>query len=504
MQILYTVGRLTGVKPVSTVFLSEVTKMSDDRYFSGSVNRDGSSPTPFAGRSARGYASGSTTVFTNAGVSARTPNQPQRKSAAAAGASAAGAFGEYIEALDRQPAQPRPTTQPASFRQTSDDARTPQRTAASPQRTRPTPDRRQAEHRAATADKPSSPQRKAQSPAKKNTAKNTKSSKSADSKKTSKGANGSGGENPPAAKKRNKGVIVLSVILAVIILIGGCGAGALGFVLKDYKNTELADNAYVSEDKLKSSSKITNILLMGIDTEDTEAATRSDAMILMSIDSVHRRIKLTSFLRDMYVTVPGHGETKLTHACSYKNGGPQLTCDTIELNFGIKIDGFAKIGYDVFKEIIEAVGGITVAEIDATESKALAELEVYIDPGTNIHLDGNQALAYCRIRHGQSDFQRTERQRETIMLVLSKMKKTDPLKLVKLANSVASKVVSSMSKSQLIELAFKVLPCLLGSVEQTQIPTDGAWSYGTRDGLSVVLVDLEKNKNFLYEWIYGE
>ena len=90
------------------------------------------------------------------------------------------------------------------------------------------------------------------------------------------------------------------------------------------------------------------------------------------------------------------------------------------------------------------------------------------------------------------------------MLVLSKMKKMNPLKLVKLASTVAAKVVSSVPKSQIVRLAFKVLPCLLGAVEQTQIPTDGAWSYGTRDGLSVVLVDLEKNKNFLYGWIYGE
>lgn len=478
--------------------------MSDDRYFSGSANRDGSSPTPFAGRSARGYASGSTTVFTDTGTSVRTPNAPQRKPAAAAGASAAGVFNEYIEALDRQPAQPRPMTQPAAFRRSSDENRVQPSYVSSKQRSRPTPEQRQAEQRSAAADKPPSQQRKSQPAAKKNNGKNTENIKSADGKSAAKGSDGSGAKKSPTTKKRNKGAVVLSVILAVIILLGGCGAGALGFVLKDYKNTELADNAYIAEDKLKSSSKVTNILLMGIDTEDTEAATRSDAMILMSIDSVHRKIKLTSFLRDMYVTVPGHGETKLTHACSYKDGGPQLTCDTIELNFGVKIDGFAKIGYDVFKEIIEAVGGITVAEIDATESKALAELEVYIEPGTNIHLDGNQALAYCRIRHGQSDFQRTERQRETIMLVLSKMKKMNPLKLVKLASTVAAKVVSSVPKSQIVRLAFKVLPCLLGTVEQTQIPTDGAWSYGTRDGLSVVLVDLEKNKNFLYGWIYGE
>ncbi len=486
--------------------------MSDDRLFTGSENSGGVSPTPFAGRSARGYGSGSTTVFTNTGASAYTPVIPPYKTNTAAAPTQTArtsppsarttqqtqsgqTTGANRDSASRYARQQSQTTQPSqSVSQQQQQQRTPVRNAEK----KPTP-KDTTESRPSKQSKPS----KTQLFSKKSTEKSVSSANASDGTGTEKTVGGDV-KKTSAKKKHSKGKTFLTVVLAVIILLFGCGAGAVGFILKDYKNAEFSDNMYIAEDKLKSSSKVTNILLMGIDTESTEASTRSDAMILMSIDSKSHKIKLTSFLRDMYITVPGHGETKLTHACSYTGGGPQLTCDSIELNFGIKIDGYAKIGYDIFRDIIAAVGGITVSEIDATESKALAQEGVNIEPGTNIHLDSTQALAYCRIRNGQSDFQRTERQREVIMLVMSKMARTNPFKLIKLAHSIASKVSCSVPKSKLIGLALKALPCLLRSPEQTQIPADDTWEYGTRDGMSVVLVNLEKNKKFLSEWIYGE
>lgn len=415
--------------------------MAENRYFSGSSgSSSGQSPAPFPGRTARGRASGSTTYFGGASSVRRAQPSSQRTA-------------------------PRP----------ADAARQPAASAASP-----------SAHTTRTAAKE---KRGSDKPVDIVSSKNSERS-SQDMKKQKKGVRG--------------GRILLAVILILILLITGSGAALGAYVLKDYHSVELADNTYISADKLKSSKSVTNILLMGVDTEHTSDSTRSDAMIVVSIDTKNKKIKLTSFLRDMYITVPGHGETKLTHACSYKNGGPQLTRDTIELNFGIRIDGYAKIGYDICREVVDAVGGITVAEIDKTESKALARENVKIAPGKDIHLDGQQALIYCRIRKGQSDFDRTERQREVITLVLNKIKKMNPAKLVKLVSSVASEIVCTIPKNDLIKLGLNTLPCLLNSIEQTKIPTDGSWSYATRDGMSVVLVDLEKNNKFLLEWLYGE
>lgn len=490
--------------------------MTDHRNFSDAENRDGSAPAAFAGRSARGYAAGSTTVFTNNAPTQHVASSPRRSTEAPSAAAAP--TGTSSAVYGNGSTSPGFSPQHTQTRAPSAAHRTANNVGAAPQSHPSQPTAARAVHPAerhtgsgTASDRASSPASTLRSAQRKTAEKTVPSTNrhaveaaknNRTSKKETETAAGFG--NPPAKKKHSKGTVFLAALLAVIILAAGGGAGALAYVLGGYTPVDFSDNPYISEDKLKSSSKVTNILLMGIDTESTEASTRSDAMVLISVDSKNRKIKLTSFLRDMYITVPGHGETKLTHACSYSDGGPQLTCDSIELNFGIKIDGYAKIGYDIFREVVSAVDGITVAEIDETEAKALAEEGVYIEPGTNIHLDGTQALAYCRIRHGQSDFQRTERQRETIMLVLKKMAKMNPFKTAKLIRSVASEISCSVPKNKLAGLALKVLPCLLSETEQTQIPADGTWEYGTRDGMSVVLVNLEKNKNFLYEWIYGE
>ncbi|MBQ7688594.1 MAG: LCP family protein [Clostridia bacterium] len=306
----------------------------------------------------------------------------------------------------------------------------------------------------------------------------------------------------PRKKKKKKHVFAKALLLLLILVLTVCVAGTatLAYVLGDYKSVTLKNNAYVNSGELMHSANVYNILLMGVDTDSTEDSTRSDAMILLSLDALHGQMKLTTFMRDMYVTVPGHGDTKLTHACMYE--GPQLTVDTIELNFGIDIDAYVKIGYDVFIDIVNGVGGITVAEIDDTESWALAEEHVYVDPGTNIHLNGEQAIKYVRIRHGQSDFARTERQREAITLILQQAKKTSPAKLLKLARQIAGKAECSIPKGEFISIALKASRCLLRDVAQQQIPADGTWDNATRDGLAVLLVNFDENRRILKDFIY--
>lgn len=319
-------------------------------------------------------------------------------------------------------------------------------------------------------------------------------------KKTAQPTDGGNKKGGNGKKKKHGFRRFLAVLLVLILLVTGTAAGAVLYVTSGYKAKTLEKNAYVSESSLMSSPGVTNILLMGIDTKDVNASTRSDSMILLSIDTVHACLKLTSFMRDMYVEVPGHGMTKLTHACAYE--GPQLTVDTIELNFGIKIDGYAKIGYGLFVELVDGIGGITVEEIDSTESWALAKEGVYIDPATNVHLNGIEALHYCRIRKGQSDFYRTGRQREALTLIIKKALKTDPLTLLKLGKSLASQVECSIGKAQMIALALKALPCVWGEIKQQQIPADGTWDGGTRDGMSVLLVDTDANRQVLKDFIY--
>ncbi len=312
-------------------------------------------------------------------------------------------------------------------------------------------------------------------------------------------------QNKKKQKKKNskaKKVFIsaTAVFLTLIILLTGSAGALMSYVLSDYEERSFDENVYTDESSLMHSGLVYNILLMGIDTLNTEASSRSDAMILLSIDTKNGKLKLSSFLRDSYVSIPGYGKAKLNASCVY--GGPQLVCDTIESNFGIRIDDYAKIGYDMFIKIIDAVGGVTIPEIDEAEAKALAKEKFVTEPGFNIHVNGTQALAYCRIRKGQSDFYRTGRQREVISLVLKKLPSADPKILTETAKEIASQIECSIAKEDFISLLLKALPCMLSDIEQMHIPADDTWYNDTKNYQSVLILDFEKNKELLKEFIY--
>lgn len=306
-------------------------------------------------------------------------------------------------------------------------------------------------------------------------------------------------------KKKKTGLkAAVGIICGFIILGLVVGAGASAVILKvleDYNADPMNENVYVDESTLLSSDSVYNVLLMGIDTLDTESSSRSDAMILLSVDMKHKKLKLTSFLRDSYVEIPGHGSAKLNAACVY--GGPQLVCDTIEYNFGIKIDDYAKIGYDMFIEIIDAVGGVTIPEIDEVEARALAKEGFSVTPGTNIKLDGYQALLYCRIRSGQDDFYRTSRQREVISQMIKGVTGTNPVTLINTATEIAKNVECSIAQSEFLPLAMKAVTCLTGEVEQFTVPTEGTWYDDTINSQSVLVMDFAQNKEKLNDFIYN-
>lgn len=311
-------------------------------------------------------------------------------------------------------------------------------------------------------------------------------------------------KRPPAKKKKKKmgkAKKVFCALLAAVLLLCLITAGEVGIIFAKYKASDYTENAYISSGMLKKSAGVTNILLMGVDNADLNSDSRSDSMILLSVDTLHGKLKLTSFMRDMFVEVPGYGKTKLTHACQY--GGAQLTADTIEMNFGIQIDAYAKIGYDFLKDVVDGLGGITVPEIDEKESAALAREHIDIAPGKNVKLNGIEALNYCRIRKGQSDFQRTERQREMITLIVKKALRSGPLKITNIARSVIGEISCSIPKAQVFGMVFKILPCLMKDIEQLRLPADGEWWDATVSGMSVLEIDLEANKQILDEFIYG-
>lgn len=264
-----------------------------------------------------------------------------------------------------------------------------------------------------------------------------------------------------------------------------------------------------------TSSKVTNILLIGSDTRDENERGRTDSMILLSINSETKKMTLTSFMRDSYVEIPDHGTDKLNAAYAY--GGAELLMDTIELNFDIDVDKYAYVSFFSFIDIVDAVGGI---ELDISDEEAqgmtapMAEQNKYLgnkkgtdyltSGGQNMTVNGNQALAYARLRYvGNADFERTERQRTVITKIIEKAKTLNPLQIDNFMKVCCSEITTNMSKGEMYITFYKLLFALKYDSEQLRIPPEGAYYYGTHDGQSTLDLDLDICKKELKENIYN-
>lgn len=259
---------------------------------------------------------------------------------------------------------------------------------------------------------------------------------------------------------------------------------------------------------------ILNILIIGSDSRSVEEQGRTDSMILLSIKKDTKEIVMTSLMRDMYVEIPNNGWSKLNAANVY--GGPELLMDTIELNFDVRVDKYIYIDFYSFVDIVDAVGGIEleISDEEAQGMKApMAEQNKimgnpkgtdYLTSGGKLQVNGNQALAYARLRYvGNADFERTERQRTVILKIMEKAVTFNPIKLDKFAKASLSHITTNMTKLELQLLANKAPLILRYDTEQLRIPEEGMYSYGSHDGQSTLDVDFSACRNALKQKIYS-
>ena len=319
--------------------------------------------------------------------------------------------------------------------------------------------------------------------------------------------------SPPSRRKRkknsgaNKAKNIFRAIIAVILVavIGaGCFVGnAMGKVTYDDKRK----NQYVSRSDLAHSSSVTNILLLGVDARNPkdDTASRSDSMMLISIDRAHNCVKMVSFLRDTWVYIPCiDKKQRLNAACQYD--GYNGVVDTIEYNFVIDIDGYVVADFEMFKVLVDSIGGVEV-EVSEKEAKEVTSHKgrygnVKLDAG-KYKLTGEQALAYCRIRKIDTDFMRAYRQRTVMQAILKSVKSANPIKLVSMASKAAPYIETNLSKTKIISSGLKALPCI-GDMAEVRVPFDGTWQYATIGGASVITIDVDKNKEQLKDLIYNK
>ena len=339
--------------------------------------------------------------------------------------------------------------------------------------------------------------------------------------------NGSKGKKLPVAAR------IVIIILAVVIVAGLAGVlyvnGKLGLIerIKDETRINREDETFevdpddenVGEEinpedvdfnsgdlNVVSDSDVINILFIGSDARKTGQRSRSDSMIICSINRKTNEIKLVSLMRDMYVRIPGYSDNRIN--ASYAFGGMSLLNEVIETNFGIKIDGNVAVDFESFVEALAQVGNLDIS-LSSTEANYLNNRPEgktgnwKLKSGVN-DLTPEQVLAYSRIRKvGHSDFERTERQRRVIMAAFRKVKGQSLGELIKLAEGILPCIATDMNNAKILDLVRLVATKNMDIGETYRIPINGAYKYATIRKMSVIIPDLSKNSKALQEYIYG-
>jgi len=254
------------------------------------------------------------------------------------------------------------------------------------------------------------------------------------------------------------------------------------------------------------------VLLLGCDSYTTKEQQRTDSMIILSVNMKTTEIKMTSLMRDTWIkSSSSRGSRKLTEMCAV--GGPQLTIEAINENFGTKLEKYALISMAGIAEIIDLVGGL---ELDITEAErkalnkglfdlsGLSGMEQLQQSGEKVHLNGNQATAYARIRKIDNDYVRTERQRIVLLALAEKFKNgASAATLLTIVNVLMEYVETNLSLVDIMSLAGVGLSADLENVQQLRLPADGTFQSGMFGNVWCIKPDFDENKKILREFIYG-
>ena len=247
------------------------------------------------------------------------------------------------------------------------------------------------------------------------------------------------------------------------------------------------------------SDEIINILLIGQDSA-VEGA-RSDTILLCSFNKEKNTVAMISFLRDMYVRIPGYGKDRINAA--YSLGGAELLSKTLYENFGIEVDGNLRVDFARFRDIIDLLGGVKL-NLTAAEAAFVNKHVSGSDlPEGESVLNGKQALMYARNRHdADGDFSRTNRQRKLIRALISTYKSKPLAEMLGLVNEILPMISTDISKRDMIAYAVTLFPMLEeAEFKTTHIPISGGYYHETIDEKSVLVPYMEKNKKVIAELI---
>ncbi len=314
--------------------------------------------------------------------------------------------------------------------------------------------------------------------------------------------------------KKKKRSIWKVLLIVLIILIAAGGVAWYGLASSLYGRISYEETG--GEESALRQDGVTNILLIGNDSRENGEDGRSDAMILLSISEKTRTVQMISFLRDMYVEIPGHDGNRLNAAYAY--GGPELLMETVRENFQIPVSRYVLVNFEAFANLVDAVGGVdlelTSEEVEYVNGYLVEYNQLtgrpegtdYLDTSRSglIHLNGPQALAYTRNRYIGTDFGRTERQRKVLSAVIGELPKallTNPQEVL---DGLLSNLTTNLTRGEFLRLTLDAGKLFTYDLQQGSVPVEGSYQNATIRGMAVLEVDFEQNIRYLNNRIYGE
>lgn len=300
----------------------------------------------------------------------------------------------------------------------------------------------------------------------------------------------------------NVTILLFSVVLLLLGSVFIIGYNALNSIEHEDDNIEEVEDD--EDDYLLSNSSVLNIAIFGSDSRGQDRG-RSDTSLILSVNKDEEMIKITSLLRDIWVSIPGYGSDRLNAAYSY--GGAKLAVKTIQKNFGIKIDRYIILDFDSFRTIIDKLGGIDVnlTEDEVKFINLFSPNEPQIEKAGLVHLNGDQALSYARDRKSSgSDFDRTKRQRIVMKTIFDKLKDANVMKIINVITDVCPAIKTNFSNNEITKLARNVMIFLKYDIGEYRVPEDGNFSNENIDGKSVLVINNKKKAlDNLSKFIYG-
>jgi len=244
-------------------------------------------------------------------------------------------------------------------------------------------------------------------------------------------------------------------------------------------------------------SGLVNLLLIGQDRREGGDFARSDSIILCTFQPDSGKVIFTSFLRDLYVSIPGHDDNRLNAA--YAFGGMTLLKETLEENFDLVIDGCIEVDFSRFAGIIDILGGVSMT-LRQDEAEAVNDAVPGDLTEGSFLLTGEQALAYARIRNldADGDFSRTDRQRRLLSALLERWKDANLLSILSVIADILPLISTDLSSREILLLAAKLFPLLDNpSMVSHRIPAAGTYSCSTIRGMSVLTADMDSARKIL-------